>query len=831
MKTIKFLHKLNLLIVFIVMSNIAIGQTSVNCPPNVALCLDAQPMPLSGATPTGGTYAGNGVTGPAGGYYFFNPSIAGVGNHAITYTYQGNSCQFMIEVKELPVLQCPGNIFVHAGYGPFLLNATPSGGYFYGYNISTIVFYGQDGWYFDTETAGIGAHPVVYSYLDPITYCSNTCVFVVYVDVQIEVFCPDDIETCINFEPFGLFGAEPAGGAYSGPGVTGPDGQGVYTFSPSAAGEGAHQISYSINGPEGSISCYFTITVFPLPELICPSNQFVALSTPAFDLPAGVPSGGHYEGTGVYIGQSANYVFDPGWAGVGIHNITYTYGDTHDCQNSCEFTIEVYEQIIVTCPDDWEICEDFQPFYLFGASPAGGFYSGPGVTGPDGQGNYTFTPSAAGVGVHTIDYFYYLNDLIFSCSLSITVFPLPQVGCPPNQIVEVSTPAFDLSGETPSGGYYSGTGVYQGQTGGWVFDPGYAGLGIHIITYTFMDGHDCQNSCDFTIEVYEQIAISCPEDMELCSGSPSFYLIGGSPLGGVYSGTGVSGPDGQGMYSFNPMVAGTGVHTISYMVQGVGGPYVCTFTITVHELPLVTCPPSQMVAHNSGLLPLNAQPSGGSFSGIGVYQVQSGGWVFDPALAGVGVHIITYTFMDGHDCQNSCNFTIEVYEQITVICPENFSASIFIPPFDLTGATPTGGIYSGIGVYLNTETGVYYFDPERAGLGIHTITYTINSDLYCIFTIQVYDPVGINDSFSQVIQLLIYPNPVDQLLTVQILPSSADIKQVRVTCISGNLIKELVLIEGRNTITLETNTLHKGMYILLVETQYGWLYRKFIVTR
>ena len=61
---------------------------TVNPLPNVilnnfsSLCIDAGSVALSGGSPTGGTYSGNGVAGNS-----FTPSTAGVGTHSITYSY------------------------------------------------------------------------------------------------------------------------------------------------------------------------------------------------------------------------------------------------------------------------------------------------------------------------------------------------------------------------------------------------------------------------------------------------------------------------------------------------------------------------------------------------------------------------------------------------------------------------------------------------------------------------------------------------------------------------------------------------------------------------
>ena len=66
----------------------------VNPLPNVTLsnfssvCIDAGSVALSGGSPAGGTYSGNGVAGNS-----FTPSTAGVGTHSITYSYtDANGC-------------------------------------------------------------------------------------------------------------------------------------------------------------------------------------------------------------------------------------------------------------------------------------------------------------------------------------------------------------------------------------------------------------------------------------------------------------------------------------------------------------------------------------------------------------------------------------------------------------------------------------------------------------------------------------------------------------------------------------------------------------------
>ncbi|MFM8917404.1 MAG: beta strand repeat-containing protein, partial [Bacteroidota bacterium] len=77
---------------------------TVSCPANLTLCINDAALTLSGASPSGGVYSGNGVSNGV-----FNPATAGAGTHTITYNYtDGNGCSsnctFQITVNGLPSL-------------------------------------------------------------------------------------------------------------------------------------------------------------------------------------------------------------------------------------------------------------------------------------------------------------------------------------------------------------------------------------------------------------------------------------------------------------------------------------------------------------------------------------------------------------------------------------------------------------------------------------------------------------------------------------------------------------------------------------------------------
>lgn len=80
----------------------------------------------------------------------------------------------------------------------------------------------------------------------------------------------------------------------------------------------------------------------------------------------------------------------------------------------------------------------------------------------------------------------------------IEVYQNPDVTLDPFEPVCDYNPPFALTGGSPEGGEYSGTGVENG-----IFDPQIAGIGEHIITYYFEDENGCSDLVEeiMTVEV------------------------------------------------------------------------------------------------------------------------------------------------------------------------------------------------------------------------------------------------------------------------------------------------------------------------------------------
>ncbi|NOR87406.1 MAG: PKD domain-containing protein, partial [Bacteroidales bacterium] len=361
-----------------------------------------------------------------------------------------------------------------------------------------------------------------------------------------------------------------------------------------------------------------------------PPNQDFCIDDAIFPLSGGNPTGGNYSGNGVVGGN-----FNPATAGIGNHSISYHYTNAKGCSNSESKDVIVNDSPIVSyTPPDQDFCIDEGLITLTGGNPTGGSYSGTGVSAG------VFDPAIAGLGTHSINYHYTNSD---GCSNNeskdFIVNDLPIVSyTPPNQDFCIDEGLITLTGGSPTGGSYSGTGVSAG-----VFDPAIAGLGTHSINYHYTNADGCSNneSKDFIVNDLPVVSYS-PPDQDFCIDEGLITLIGGSPAGGVFSGTGVNAG------KFNPVIAGIGTHNITYSYTNADG---CSNNesqdLVVHDLPNVSLIDFPDLCVNEGLYTLiEGMPFGGTYSGTNVSAGK-----FDPSI-GQGSYTIQYDYSDAFGCAN-----------------------------------------------------------------------------------------------------------------------------------------------------------------------------------
>ncbi|MCF8297277.1 MAG: hypothetical protein K9J13_07025, partial [Saprospiraceae bacterium] len=653
-------------------------------------CTNGTSTTLTGI-PAGGTFSGTGIVGNT-----FYPTIAGPGTFNITYTYtDGNSCSNSavqsVTVSSGPTVSFNGLASSYCVNSPSVtMTGSPGGGTFTGPGVSFSTF--------NPSIAGVGTHNIIYSYYDVLSGCTGISEQPVTVNdlpvLTISGFS-SPAEYCVNDAAITV-SVNPSGGTLSGNGISGNQ------FVPSSAGPGVHTVTYTYTDANSCTNTQsINVTVYSLPNVTLTPFANVCADAPSLTLSGGLPWGGTYSGNGVSGGS-----FNPTTAGVGTHLITYSYSNANGCIGSATQNITVNaipSPTIVGLASSY--CENSPAIILVG-NPTGGTFSGTGVSGG------SFSPSISGPGNYNITYTITdANSCTGNSSQSVVVNALPNVsftGLAP--IYCQDTNDVILTG-IPNGGTFSGNGI-----NGNLFNPFNAGVGTHIITYTYTDANSCTNSSTQSVTVSPGPTVSFSGlSSSYCLNSTAAVLIG-NPSGGAFSGPGISGN------TFNPTIAGVGTHTIVYIFTDATG---CTGSsnqsVVVNSLPSLSISglnPGYCV--NSSMVSLIGNPSGGTFSGNGVI-----GNTFNPAAAGVGTHIITYTYTNANSCTNTIN------QNVTINNLPNVSFSGLAPSYcaDATSSIltgiPAGGTFSGIGISGNT------FNPAIAGTGTHNITYTYSDGFGC----------------------------------------------------------------------------------------------------
>jgi gliding motility-associated-like protein len=666
--------------------------------PNVTLnqfndvCITGQAFPLSGGSPTGGTYSGAGIVGTN-----FNPQVAGVGTHTITYTVTGtngciNSATNTIQVLSQPIVSLSNQQSVCEGSNPVTLTGgTPVGGTYFGNGVAN----GQ----FNPNIVGPGTYTIFYTYAILGTTCEATATRNITVNPRPNLTFPLPEKICIDAPGLVLNMGTPSGGTYSGIGIINGN-----VFSGPDAGFGTHNITYSYTSPQGcSNNITESITVNPLPVVTAPTLGTYCLNNPGELLPQGTPPGGIFSGPGITLGDS---IF-PNLAGVGTHPLTYQYTDLNNCTNTASTTTQIYDASTIVFNIDTTLCVNASPITL-SATPTNGVFSGNGVIGN------IFNPSVAGVGPHWV---YYQATNIFNCisrdSIRITVFALPNVVLASLDSICYDANPIVLNQGNPSGGVYSGNGIVNNNE----FDPSLANLGNNTIIYTYTNSANCTSSDTNEIFVIGKPTISHNPIAGVCISNNAFTLSGGNPSGGNYFGNGVTNN------SFSPTTVGVGIHTVNYVYTSPQGcKDTISTTVEVFDLPTINFSNLLDVCIDENPFTLNtATPNGGIYSGNGVTNND-----FSPILAGANTHTITYVFTDNNNCTNTDSATITVNPLPAVNFPPILPFCIYDSSMILNTATPANGTYSGNGINNGS------FVPLTAGVGNHLLTYTFTDTNGCI---------------------------------------------------------------------------------------------------
>lgn len=430
-------------------------------------------------------------------------------------------------------------------------------------------------------------------------------------------------------------------------------------FTPSVG-----SVLYTVTGTDAN-GCVntdqVTVTVNPLPVVSFGAIPPICENGTSYTLVEGTPAGGTYSGTGVVGGTT----FDPTIPGAGTYVLTYTYTDGNGCVNSATSNMLVNPAPAVSFNPIPDICENALPYTLTQGTPPGGTYTGTGIAGSN------FNPVAAGTGSHTLTYTYTDgNGCTNNATQNINVLGAPIVTAGGNVAI------CDGDNTTISA---SGANTY-------VWDNALGAGATHVVSPTITTNYavtgtaanGCSNSDTVMVTVNPLPAVTFGALPDQCINGTPYTLIEGTPAGGVYSGTGVTGA------TFDPVMAGTGTHTLTYTyTDGNGCSDFATSNILVYNNPTVSANATSTSICDGDAVTLTG---GGALS----YTWDNGvtdGVSFIPAIG-----TVTYT-VTGSDA-NGCTNTDQV--------------DVTVNPLPNVNAGPDQTICDGTAVTLNGAGAVTY---------------------------------------------------------------------------------------------------------------------------
>jgi gliding motility-associated-like protein len=297
------------------------------------------------------------------------------------------------------------------------------------------------------------------------------------------------------------------------------------------------------------------------------------------------------------------------------------------------------------------LCSNEPPYQLPNGAPAGGVWSGTGVSG---AGPYIFDPA---VGAQTLTYTVTVNNCTGSGSVLANVLPPPVANAGIDTTLCDQSIPFPLVGNYANAGTWSGGAPYLTQNPAQ-FTPAAGNAGSWTLTYSYTQGN-CSDTDQVVITVVPlTITANAGNDTSICINSGSVQL-GAAPMQGSWTPTAYLSAGGV----FDPMLAGVGIHTAEFCV-GVGTCRDCDQrSVTVQPPPALTVSPSTGVCVYEPVLDLFENPTGGTWSGsTGITDAALG--LFDPGQASLGDNVLTYTYTDPNtNCTNTAQLTITVSQQ------------------------------------------------------------------------------------------------------------------------------------------------------------------------
>lgn len=360
-----------------------------------------------------------------------------------------------------------------------------------------------------------------------------------------------------------------------------------------------------------------------------------------------------------------------------------------------------------------------------------------------------------------------------------------------------------------AGSFSSTTGLVFANSSTGEINLNASDAGTYTVTNTIAASGSCPAVSEtFVITVFESpIVTATADETEVCAGD-EVTLTATTSAGSVTWDNGVTNGT-----PFTP--ATTTTYTVTANDNGCEETQ--QITITVNEIPTITVTADETEVCTGEEVTLTATASAGTISwDNGV----NNGTPFTPTAT------TTYTVTaNDNGCEATEQITITVNELPNVsIDNGDLLACVYHNPIELTGI-PAGGTFSGTGVTNNS------FDPDAAGEGTHTITYTYEDADGCensaTIQIEVDGCVGIstNELNNQVV---LYPNPSTNYIDVALL-GNHEMASVVVISLEGKVVNTPTKTVDNQTTRIDVSSLSVGTYLVQISTNNGTITKKIMV--
>jgi gliding motility-associated-like protein len=458
------------------------------------ICLPSGTINLSTALPTStlgaGVWSGPGITGTT-----FDPNVAGIGTHTLTYNTNSvpttalcpatGTIEVQLNSVAQPTIPVMGPYCTNAG--SFSLSPIPTGGTWTGTGISSTGIV-------TPSLAMVGNN--TYTYSIGSLGCSNSNTTTISIEQYVPSTITGAIPTLCTTSPTvdlsTALGTSTLGtGVWSGTGVTGT------IFDPAVAGGAVHTLTYSTNSVPTAALCPDASTVNitvnsqaqPTITAAGPYCDNYAAQTMTVSSTGGVWSAV----TPGSIIDPTTGSFSPSSSIVGNNTLLYTLTNG-PCVNTETISVNVIHFVPAT------ITNTVGPYCIYDAATnlqtleqfPGGVWSGPGVSGS------MFTPSAAGANTHVITYSTNPSPLLNcgnSNTIAITVNAKPEANASPS-VMEGCNPV-TVNYQTTS--YATGTAVWDFGDGtardtGLFINHIYTIPGTYTATLYYTDNIGCKDT-------------------------------------------------------------------------------------------------------------------------------------------------------------------------------------------------------------------------------------------------------------------------------------------------------------------------------------------------